>query len=88
MRANANAGLQLVSLFVVLVLLAQPLAAALDCWWMARTTSECDGQCEISLAPAQPNAGHVFLAFFAVEVIYIVLQIVLGHGYILMGGNL
>ena len=57
MRANAKAGLQLVSLLVVLVLLAQPLAGALDCWWMARTTSQCDGQFGMSQASAQRPRG-------------------------------
>lgn len=57
MRANAKAGLQLVPLFVVLVLLAQPLAAALDCWWIARTTSQCDGQLGMSQASAHRPRG-------------------------------
>ena len=56
MRANAKAGLQLVPLFVVLVLLAQPLAAALDCWWIARTTSQCGGQRDMS--PALVHHRH------------------------------
>lgn len=56
---TTNARIKWGATLVALLLVAQPLAAAVYCWQEATLSAYCSGDCEIHSHPAPPPAGTV-----------------------------